>query len=244
MLLRAYAAGFFPMAASRQDETLHWLAPEARGVLEPAAFHLPRRLARTLARRPFRLTANLATARVIRLCAASRPETWINAEIESLYTRLAEAGLVHSIEAWAPVEERAEEGAADKREGEGADKGEARAMSEPRLVGGLYGLALGGVFFGESMFSLASDASKAALVELALRLHAGGFTLLDAQFATPHLARFGFREIARDDYLARLAPALQTAAVFPANFTGREREQGMARLRAAARTRRIAERQD
>jgi len=189
LLLRAYAAGIFPMSTGRHADTVVWLSPECRAVFPLDKFHVPRRLARTVRGERFHVTVNAAFRDVIRRCAApapSREETWINEEIECLYTELHEKGHAHSVETW--------------RNGE--------------LMGGLYGVQLGAAFFGESMFSAARDASKVALVHLVARLIHGGFALLDAQFITPHLAQFGAIELARDDYLRRL----QQAVAAPANF--------------------------
>ncbi len=188
LLLRAYRAGLFPMAESRDAGHLYWLDPEMRGILPLQGFHLPRRLARTvLSGGDFTVTADTAFSRVIELCAAPAPgreDSWINPEIESLFTALHEMGVGHSIEVW----------------------------QEGRLVGGLYGVAQGGAFFGESMFSRVRDASKVALVHLVARLRLGGFTLLDTQFITSHLSQFGALEIPRAAYRQRLAAALQAEA--------------------------------
>ncbi len=189
LLLRAYANGIFPMAESAGTGELFWVDPERRGVLPLDAFHLPRRLRRTLRSGLFEVRCDEAFAAVLRGCAApaqDRPRTWINEEIIRLYTALFEAGFAHSVETW--------------RDGE--------------LVGGLYGVALGGAFFGESMFSRVTDASKVALAHLVARLKLGGFTLLDTQFVTEHLQQFGTREIARVQYHRRLAAALAQPAYF------------------------------
>jgi len=191
LLLRAYRLGLFPMAESRQARSLHWLDPEMRGVLPLHEFHLPRSLAKTLRQGPFRVSANEDFAGVIAACAAARegrPETWINREIERLFIELHTLGFAHSIETW--------------------EAGE--------LVGGLYGASLGGAFFGESMFSSRTDASKIALVHLVARLRLSGFRLLDTQFLTPHLARFGTVEISRADYHVLLSQAIDTPARFEA----------------------------
>jgi leucyl/phenylalanyl-tRNA---protein transferase len=191
LMLRAYRIGLFPMAESREARTLYWLDPEQRGVIPLEGFHLPRRLARRLRQAPYRITANQAFPEVITECAAPRPssaESWINGEIRALFLALHRQGHAHSIEAW---------------EGE-------------QLVGGLYGVSLGGAFFGESMFSRADDASKIALVHLVARLRLGGFTLLDAQFQTAHLAQFGTEEVPRAIYKQRLAAAVEVEAQFPA----------------------------
>ncbi len=189
LLLRAYAVGIFPMADSRASRHLYWLDPEWRGIMPLERFHVPRRLRRTLRQRRFEVRVDGAFAAVIAACAEcreGRPESWINPDIERLYGTLHEMGIAHSVECWQGGE----------------------------LLGGLYGVALGAAFFGESMFSLAADASKVALVHLVARLVAGGFTLLDTQFVTRHLEQFGAVEIPRAEYRALLAAALGKSAVF------------------------------
>ncbi|MDA8869791.1 leucyl/phenylalanyl-tRNA--protein transferase [Rhizobiaceae bacterium] len=189
MLLNAYASGVFPMAESAEDPELFWVRPEMRGVLPLDGFHIPRRLQRTVRNAPYRLSVDTAFERVVDACAApdaGREGTWINDDIRRLYGELHDMGFAHSVEAW---------------DGE-------------RLVGGLYGVALGAAFFGESMFSRATDASKLALVELVKLLNEGGFVLLDTQFNTNHLAQFGVIDIPREDYEAILADAI----VRPARF--------------------------
>jgi leucyl/phenylalanyl-tRNA--protein transferase len=189
LLLRAYAEGIFPMAEQRGDPELFWVSPEMRGIVPLDGFHVPKRLARTVKSERFEVTADLAFADVMRACAEptpDRPESWINDEILRLYTALHAAGHAHSIECW--------------REG--------------KLVGGLYGVKLGGAFFGESMFTRERDASKVALVHLVARLRRGGFSLLDTQFLTAHLARFGTIEIPRAQYHDLLARAISHDAEF------------------------------
>ena len=189
LLLRAYACGIFPMAESADDPTLYWVEPRMRGVLPLDRFHVPRRLARTVRSGRFDIRVDVDFSAVIDRCAASKPgrkQTWINAPIRMLYGELFRLGHVHTVEAW--------------REG--------------RLVGGLYGLKLGAVFFGESMFSDECDASKVALVHLVARLREGGFKLLDTQFLTSHLVQFGGIEIPRDDYVKLLDEALRREADF------------------------------
>jgi leucyl/phenylalanyl-tRNA---protein transferase len=191
LLLRAYAAGIFPMAESADDPELYWVDPVQRGVLPLDKFHLPRRLARTVRSGRFTIACDRDFAAVMRGCAepsADRPQTWINDEIISVYSALHAEGHAHSVEAYS--------GAA--------------------LVGGLYGVSLGGAFFGESMFSRVTDASKVALAHLAARLIRGGYRLLDTQFVTAHLQRFGAIEISRARYRHLLAEALKTRAYFPA----------------------------
>nr|WP_218128314.1 leucyl/phenylalanyl-tRNA--protein transferase [Rhodospira trueperi] len=183
ILLRAYASGLFPMARARHDPKVYWVEPEQRGILPLDDVHIPRSLRRTLRRGTFEVRVDTAFADVVRGCAESvpnRPETWINEEIEAIFLDLHARGLAHSVETWA----------------------------DGRLVGGLYGLSLAAAFFGESMFSRATDASKVALCHLVARLRAGGYRLLDTQFTTDHLAQFGVREIPRDDYMTRLDDAM------------------------------------
>jgi leucyl/phenylalanyl-tRNA--protein transferase len=192
LLLRAYAEGIFPMAESREDSALYWVSPEKRGIIPLNGFHVPRRLARVVKSDCFTVTRNAAFVDVMRACAAPRPghpQSWINAEIIRLYTALHVSGHAHSVECW--------------RDGE--------------LVGGLYGVHLGATFFGESMFSRQTDASKVALVHLAATLKLGGFKLLDTQFLTPHLARFGAVEIPQADYLEKLRQAITAAGYWPAS---------------------------
>ena len=177
------------MADAREDERVYLIDPPARGVIPLDGFHLPRRLARTVRTDAFEVRVDTAFAAVVAQCAAARPgrqETWINAPIQALYAELFAQGLAHSVETW--------------RDG--------------RLAGGLYGVSLGGAFFGESMFSVEREASKVALVHLVARLRHGGYALLDAQFMTEHLSQFGAVEIARSDYRNRLADALAVAADF------------------------------
>ncbi|WP_116131143.1 leucyl/phenylalanyl-tRNA--protein transferase [Tropicimonas sp. IMCC34043] len=185
LLLRAYAAGVFPMAESREAEEIFWLAPERRGIFPLDGFHISRSLRRVLLREPFRITTNLDFIGVVTGCA-DRSETWINATIFALYVALHARGRAHSIEVW---------------------EGDA-------LVGGVYGVALGGAFFGESMFSRRTDASKIALAYLTDRLWQGGFRLFDTQFLTPHLASLGAVEISRGRYGAMLEKALRLDADF------------------------------
>jgi leucyl/phenylalanyl-tRNA--protein transferase len=191
MLLAAYAQGLFPMGEQRDDPTLYWVSPELRGILPLENFHLPHRLARTVRSGRFTVSSDRAFGQVMQECAAPRPgreQSWINSEIIRLYAALAASGHAHSVECW--------------RDG--------------KLAGGLYGLQLGAAFFGESMFSAERDASKVALVHLVAALKQGGFTLLDTQFLTAHLAGFGAMEIPRDDYLLLLQDAIRRDAIWPA----------------------------
>jgi leucyl/phenylalanyl-tRNA--protein transferase len=190
-LIACYQRGVFPMAESRADEGFFIVDPEWRCILPLDAFHAPRRLKRTIRTEVFSFTINQDFAAVIDACAAPGPDredTWINPDIRELYLDLHARGLAHSVEA---------------RSGE-------------QLVGGLYGVALGGAFFGESMFSRATDASKAALVHLVARLKFGGFKLLDAQFTTPHLEQFGAQTLPRRIFQSLLGVALEAKGVFAA----------------------------
>ncbi|MEM1041260.1 MAG: leucyl/phenylalanyl-tRNA--protein transferase [Bacteroidota bacterium] len=187
LLLYAYRRGLFPMADPDEGDAVYWYAPDPRGVLPLGGFHVPKNLAKLVRRAAFEVTADRAFEAVMRACAAPAPDretTWISDEVVAAYTALHRLGFGHSVECW--------------QEGE--------------LVGGLYGVALGGAFFGESMFHRARDASKVALVHLVRRLRQGGFRLLDVQFVTPHLARFGAVEIPRTEYERRLAEALAVKA--------------------------------
>ncbi|MBB5986162.1 leucyl/phenylalanyl-tRNA--protein transferase [Sphingobium lignivorans] len=187
ILLRAYAVGLFPMADDRSAGSVFWVEPEQRAILPLDGFHLSRSLRKTLRSDRFEVTADTAFAEVIALCAESaedRPTTWINRDIEEAFLRLHHRRLAHSVEVWF------------------------REDGERRLVGGLYGLALGRAFFGESMFSRMTDASKVAMAWLVARLRVGGFTLLDCQFMTPHLASLGAIEIPAERYSLLLGEAL------------------------------------
>lgn len=186
-LLQGYAQGIFPMAEGRDASEIFWVDPEARGILPIAGFHISRSLAKRLRAAPFAITINQDFDLCVAGCAA-RPETWINAEIAALYGALHRAGHAHSLEVW-----------------EGST-----------LVGGVYGVALGGAFFGESMFSRRTDASKIALAYLTHRLWVGGYRLFDTQFLTPHLASLGAIEIPRAAFHRQLHAARQLSADFHA----------------------------
>lgn len=189
LLIAAYRQGAFPMGRGRDDPDLVWLSPLRRGVIPLDGLHVGRSLRKVLRRRPFEITADRDFAGVLTACAAPAPgreDTWITPQIAGLYTHLYRRGFGHSIECWA----------------DGA------------LAGGLYGLAIGAAFFGESMFSYRTEASKVALVHLVARLRAGGFTLLDTQFTTDHLRGMGAVEIPRPAYLKALATAVDTPADF------------------------------
>ena len=188
-LVDCYRRGVFPMADSREDDQVFLIDPERRGVIPLDRFHVSARLARTVRSGRFQVSIDTNFDGVVEACAASRPgriDTWINHPIQQLYDRLHRSGRAHSVE----------------------------CRLEGALVGGLYGVSLGGAFFGESMFSTARDASKVALVHLVGRLIVGGYGLLDTQFMTEHLAQFGATEIPRADYQRRLAAALALPADF------------------------------
>ena len=189
LLASAYAHGWFPMAGD--DGVIRWYSPDPRGIIPLDAFHVPARLARVVRSGRFRIEVDRAFAAVIRECAEAErdpdePGSWINEEILESYVALHEAGIAHSVETW---------------------QGE-------RLVGGLYGVAIGGAFFGESMFHLATDASKVALVALVDRLRARGYVLLDTQWVTDHLEQFGAIEVERSRYLRLLANSLKVPCSF------------------------------
>ncbi|WP_108819739.1 leucyl/phenylalanyl-tRNA--protein transferase [Pseudovibrio sp. Alg231-02] len=192
ILLKAYACGIFPMAETADSPDLFWIDPERRGILPLDSFHIPKRLARTVRSDKFVVRASRDFKAVISHCATTtseRKETWINTEIRKLYTALFAMGYCHTIEIYNAADE---------------------------LVGGLYGVSLGGAFFGESMFSLERDASKVALVHLYGRLLYGGYRLLDAQFVTEHLEQFGATEVPKEQYGKLLENALMVLGDFHA----------------------------
>ncbi len=184
VLIAAYRGGMFPMAMDNRGE-IGWFSPDPRGVIPLHEFHIPKSLERVVRKEPFEIRINTAFSEVMNGCAERRT-TWISREIIASYEKLFELGYAHSVECW---------------------KGE-------ELVGGLYGIAIGGAFFGESMFSRATDASKVALVSLVDRLKERGFQLLDTQWTTEHLSRFGCREIPRYEYLRQLNEALLVTTRF------------------------------
>ncbi|PRX31960.1 leucyl/phenylalanyl-tRNA--protein transferase [Meinhardsimonia xiamenensis] len=187
LMLSAYASGIFPMAEDRASAELFWVDPRRRGIIPLDGFHISRSLRRRMLKGGYEIAVNRDFTATVAACA-DRPETWINAELESLYAALHARGFAHSLEVW----------------------------QEGRLVGGVFGIALGGAFFGESMFSRVTDASKIALAYLVDRLGRAGFTLFDTQFLTEHLASLGGIEISRAEYRRRLAEALTVEADFTA----------------------------
>lgn len=189
LLLGAYAKGYFPMAQSRDASELHWYYPEKRGVIPLDNFHVPKSLAKFLKKSSFTFTTDKSFREVITACA-TRDDTWINDKIIELYCELHRLGFAHSVEVW----------------------------DNNQLVGGLYGVSLGGAFFGESMFSRATNASKAALVHLVSLLRNAGYTLLDAQYVNEHLMQFGIEEIPREEYLQGLEAALR---IIPSSLISR-----------------------
>ena len=186
LMLRAYSIGVFPMAESAHDPWLHWIEPRQRGIIPLHGLHISRSLAKALRADLFDIRINYDFPRMIESCATARETTWISHRLRSLYVELHEQGFAHSVEAWFDGE----------------------------LVGGLFGIALGGAFFGESMFHKKRDASKIALAHLVARLIKGHFRLLDTQFITPHLQSLGAVEIDRTTYLAHLDQALEIDADF------------------------------
>jgi leucyl/phenylalanyl-tRNA--protein transferase len=189
LLLRAYAIGIFPMAESRDASEIHWVEPTQRGIIPLDSFHVPRSLRKVVRKGLFTVSVDQAFEAVIDGCAEpkkGRDDTWINPTIRRLYAELHRMGHAHSVECW----------------------------RDDRLMGGLYGVALGGAFFGESMFSRVPDASKVALVHLVAILREGNFRLLDTQFVTDHLEQFGAMEVSRDAYRERLNRAINVTAQF------------------------------
>ena len=194
ILIRAYAAGIFPMSESRDDPTIFWVDPKMRGILPLDDFHVSRSLRKTVRRKTFDVTFDQDFRAVIEACAETpRPDqgTWINDQIITAYTELHQLGLAHSVECW----------------------------QDGRIVGGLYGVSINGAFCGESMFSHVPDASKVALVHLVARLRLSGIRLLDTQFVTDHLKTFGAIEIPARHYLMRLEEALESDAKFRVNIS-------------------------
>lgn len=210
VLLKAYTCGIFPMAESADDPALYWIEPQHRGILPLDAVHVPRRLVRTLRTTHLAVKIDTDIVGVIEGCASSRPgrrSTWINDRIRSLYRDLFNLGHCHTVEIW----------------------------NDTRLVGGLYGVALNGAFFGESMFSYERDASKIALVYLAARLARGGFKLLDTQFVTDHLRQFGTIELNREEFHRLLEKALDVEADFHALAMDASPDEVVSVLEAAHR---------
>jgi len=189
ILLQAYAIGVFPMAESQDSEELYWFDPDPRTIIPLDNFHISRRLERTLRQKKFRVTFDTAFTEVMKKCAEPAPdreETWINDNILSLYTELHHHNYAHSVETW----------------------------QDNTLVGGVYGVSIGGLFAGESMFSRETDASKVALATLLKHLKQRGFSLFDVQYTTNHLKTFGAIEISRDEYKQRLSQAIENECSF------------------------------
>jgi leucyl/phenylalanyl-tRNA---protein transferase len=210
VLLKAYSCGIFPMAESADDPALYWIEPQHRGLLPLDSVHVPSRLARTIKTTDFKVRIDTDFPNVIEGCASSRPgrnSTWINSRIRALYQDLFDMGHCHTVEVW----------------------------SGDKLVGGLYGVALAGAFFGESMFSYERDASKIALVHLAARLVFGGFRLLDTQFVTDHLRQFGTIEVGREEFHRQLEFSLQVKGDFLALARSAKPAEVLAILRGASR---------
>lgn len=194
ILLAAYSQGLFPMAQGADNPEVHWYCPEMRGQLSIPNMHIPRRLRKTVRQmkiggKPYEIRINTDFEGVMKACAVvtdNRSETWINAEILTAYCALHTKGYAHSVECW----------------------------QDGKMVGGLYGIALGGAFFGESMFSTTRDASKVALVHLVARLSHAGYTILDTQFTNDHLEQFGVYELSHKNYIEKLTPILSLSCVF------------------------------
>ncbi len=189
LMIEAYKQGLFPMAYNAGSPFIHWVCPDMRGQLSITDLHIPKSLIKTVKKSPYEVRIDSDFNQVIKLCAApspDRPETWINEPIIDIFCKLHDLGHAHSVECW----------------------------EDHKLVGGLYGMAIGSAFFGESMFSRATDASKIALVHLAARLWKGGFTLLDTQFVNDHLIQFGVYEIPHAEYKAVLNSAAKSKAYF------------------------------
>ncbi len=194
LMLRAYATGIFPMAESKSSESVLWVSPRERGILPLETFHVPRSLRKIVRQKRFEVRSNTAFKETVKKCSQpgrKRFDTWINGSIEKCVNELHARGFAHSVECW----------------------------RDNKLVGGLYGIALGAAFFGESMFSHNSDASKVALVYLVTYLKLGGYMLLDTQFVTDHLEKFGVIEIPSEDYMRLLEQSLKYQAIFPTRFT-------------------------
>ena len=209
LLLQAYANGIFPMSEDREDKELFWVDPDFRGIIPLDQFHIPRSLKKAVKKTPFRVTTDEAFREVVKACsmpARGRETTWISERIEAMYEDLHQRGFAHSIECW---------------------KGD-------ELVGGLYGVSLGAAFFGESMFSKRTNASKIALVYLVARLKKAGYSLLDSQFITEHLKQFGAVEIAREEYHQLLTEALH--APHPDYFALSEEEPASGILQLITQT--------
>ena len=189
LLLCAYSSGIFPMANDRDDPEIQWIDPHHRGIIPLDRYHVSRSLRKVIRQKRFEVRADTAFEAVIVACAECRPDrprTWLNDELIALYCTLHQQNYAHCVECWV----------------------------DDKLVGGVYGLSLGSAFFGESMFSRARDASKVALVDLIKRLNRGGYRLLDTQFITDHLKRFGAIEIPRETYHQKLREALDVDARF------------------------------
>ena len=194
LMLRAYAAGIFPMAESKDAESIFWVSPRERGILPLDTFHVPRSLRKIVRQKKFAVTTNTAFKETVEKCSQpthKRQDTWINPSIKRCVNELHTRGFAHSIECW----------------------------KDKKLVGGLYGITLGAAFFGESMFSHHTNTSKVAMVYLITYLKLGGYLLLDTQFVTDHLKNFGVIEIPSNDYMSLLEQALKYQAIFPPNFT-------------------------
>ena len=234
MLLAAYANGYFPMAMEADDPELYWFCPEERGVMPIATFNIPRGLKRSMKKHDYTVTVDTCFEDVIRGCATvskGRSETWINEKIVALYTALAARGQAHSVEVWAADESSVAEGEPGSEGGLGVIP-----PSNKKLIGGLYGVSLGGAFFGESMFSRATDASKIALVTLVEILSEAGYELLDTQYVNEHLKQFGVEPWSKKRYMTKLEKALRASPNPSSLFSTVSVRKGLASASSVSRT--------
>ena len=225
MLLAAYANGYFPMAMEADDPELYWFSPEERGVMPIAEFNIPRGLKRAMKKHDYTVTVDTCFEEVIRGCASvskGRSETWINEQIIELYTALAARGQAHSIEVWQSLI--------------GSGCSPDQPSCNKKLIGGLYGVSLGGAFFGESMFSRATDASKIALVTLVEILDEAGYELLDTQYVNEHLKQFGVEAVSKKRYMTKLEKALSASPNPSSLFSTVSVRRGLASSSSVSRT--------
>jgi len=238
-LIAAYANGYFPMAMERDDPELFWFSPEERGVIPLDAFNIPRGLRRSMKSMTYTITTDQDFAGVIRGCAEVTPArggTWINDAIIELYTELFRLGDAHSVEVWAQEEYRVQSTEFRKKEMNAEQNPtELRQLdSGLSLVGGLYGVSIGGAFFGESMFSRAADASKVALVALVEILREAGYSLLDTQYVNDHLKQFGVIAVPKADYMIKLEKALKASPSPTSRFSTASVRKGFASVSSAS----------
>jgi leucyl/phenylalanyl-tRNA--protein transferase len=243
MLLAAYRNGYFPMALEKDDPELYWFSPEERGVLPLETFNIPRGLARAMKKHDYTITVDTAFEAVIRACGTithGRHETWINETIVGLYTALFEQGHAHSVEVWdnTPSPNGGRQGGELNLPPRGLTMPPPRPSPEGggRLIGGLYGISIGGAFFGESMFSRAPDASKIALVRLVEILRTAGYALLDTQYVNEHLKQFGVEAWSKRRYMTKLEKALSASPNPSTRFSTASVRSGAASSSSTSRT--------